>query len=211
MELLDIFDENHNHLGTCEKKEVHQKGLWHQVFACLLINSKKNKVYLQYKSSEHNDVANLNKIDISVGGHLSAGETIEDGIREIEEESGLIVEYKDLIPVGMRLIDKTINENYIIREFSYLHILDTTFDLNTLKSQDGEVLYFIEFDIDELIEYLTSNIDSINGLTPEGIKPFNRNNFIQAYIEDDRLYLRYLNLAKQVANKEQNISWENFQ
>ncbi len=88
--------------------------------------------------------------------------------------------------------------------------MDTTFNLKELKSQDDEVLYFIEFDIDELIEYLTSNIDSIKGLTPEGIKSFNRNNFIQAYIGDDRLYLRYLLLAKQVANKEQNISWKNF-
>ena len=87
----------------------------------------------------------------------------------------------------------------------------TTFNLKELKSQDDEVLYFIEFDIDELIEYLTSNKDTINGMTPEGEKTFNRNEFIQAYIEDDQLYLKYLNLAKQVANKEQNISWENFQ
>lgn len=209
MEMLDIFDENHNYLGTCEKKEVHRRGLWHQVFACLFIDSELNKVYLQYKSGGHNDVAHLNKIDISVGGHLSAGETIEDGIREIQEESGLIVDYKDLIPVGMRLIDKTINENYIIREFSYLHILDTKYDLNSLKSQDGEVLYFIEFDIDELIKYFTSNQEDIKGMTPEGEKTFNRNEFIQAYIGDDRLYLRYLLLAKQVINKEQNISWKN--
>ena len=210
MEMLDIFDQDHNYLGTCEKKEVHARGLWHQVFGCLFIDSELNKVYLQYKSSGHNDVAALNKIDISVGGHLSAGETIEDGIREIKEESGLIIEYKDLIPVGMRLIDKFINENYIIREFSYLHILDTKYDLNTLKSQDGEVLYFIEFDIDELISYFTSDREKITGLTPEGIKTFNRKDFIQAYIEDDKLYLNYLLLAKQVINKEQNISWKNY-
>lgn len=210
MEMLDIFDENHNHLGTCEKKEVHKRGLWHQVFACLFIDGESNKVYLQYKSAGHNDVAQLNKIDISVGGHLSAGETIENGVREIYEESGLVVEYTDLIPVGMRLINKTINENYIIREFSYLHILDTKYDLTNLKSQDGEVLYFIEFDIDELISYLTSEKNEITGTTPEGEKKFNRNDFIQAYIGDDRLYLRYLLLAKQVINKEQNISWKNF-
>jgi 8-oxo-dGTP pyrophosphatase MutT (NUDIX family) len=210
MEMLDIFDKDHNYLGTCEKKEVHQRGLWHQVFACLLIDGQKNKVYLQYKNSGHNDVSNLNKIDISVGGHLSAGETIEDGIREIEEEAGLKVEYKYLIPVGMRLIDKFINENYIIREFSYLHIYDSEFDLNALKSQDDEVLYFIEFDIDELIAYLTNETDKVSGLTPEGYKEFKKDDFIQAYIGDDRLYLKYLLLAKQVINKEQNISWKNF-
>ena len=192
MEMLDIFDKDHNYLGTCEKKEVHQRGLWHQVFACLFIDSELNKVYLQYKSSGHNDVAALNKIDISVGGHLSAGETIEDGIREIEEESGIKVKYSDLIPVGMRLIDKTINENYIIREFSYLHILDRKYDLKTLQSQDGEVIYFIEFDIDELIKYLKKPDTEIKGLTKEGEKIFRKEEFIQAYIEDDQLYLKYL-------------------
>lgn len=211
MEMLDIFDENHNYLGTCEKKEVHQKGLWHQVFACLLIDSKKNKVYLQYKSSKHNDLSELNKIDISVGGHLSAGETIEDGIREIEEETGLKVTYDQLTPVGMRLIDKFINENYIIREFSYLHIYDSEFDLNKLKSQDDEVLYFIEFDIDELIEYLSLEKEEIEGITPKGNKTFTNDDFIQAYIGDDKLYLKYLLLAKQLINKETNILWENFQ
>ena len=45
MEMLDIFDKDHNYLGTCEKKEVHQRGLWHQVFACLFIDSELNKVY----------------------------------------------------------------------------------------------------------------------------------------------------------------------
>ena len=211
MELLDIFDKDYNYLGTCEKKEVHQKGLWHQVFACLFIDSKNNKVYLQYKFSGHNDVANLNKIDISVGGHLSAGEKIEDGIREIEEESGLIVKYKNLVPVGMRLIDKTINENYIIREFSYLHIYDSKFNLKELKSKDDEVLYFIEFDIDELIEYLTLKKDKITGLTPQGDKEFIKEDFIKAYIEDDKFYLNYLLLAKRIINKEPNVSWQNFQ
>ena len=53
MEMLDIFDENHNLIGTCSKKEVHEKGYWHQVFACLFINSRNNLVYLQYKSHHY--------------------------------------------------------------------------------------------------------------------------------------------------------------
>ena len=53
MEMLDIFDENHQFLGTKSKKEVHEKGYWHQVFACLFIDSKQNLVYLQYKNNTH--------------------------------------------------------------------------------------------------------------------------------------------------------------
>ncbi len=208
MELIDIFDEHYNLIGTSTKSEAHQKGLWHQVFACLIINSRNNKVYLQYKNSSHNDLSNLNKIDISVGGHLLKGETKEDGLREIKEEANLDVSINDLIYFGMRTINKYINDNYIIREFDHLYLYDNKIDLNKLKSLDDEVLYFIEFDIDELISFV-KNPTTIIGLTPSGYKEFTKEDFIKAYIEDDHLYLNYLLLAKQFINKEplENISW----
>lgn len=207
MEIIDIFDENHNHLGTCDKKIAHEKGLWHQVFACLFINSEKNTVYLQYKNSSHNELSDLNKIDISVGGHLLAGEKIEDGVREIKEESSLKVRYSDLINVGLRIINKKITDNFIIREFDYLHIYDTNFDLENLKSSDDEVLYFVEFDIDNLIDFFKAKKEYIYGKTPKKIKKFTKDSFIKGYIEDDHLYLNYLLLAKRVINKENNVKW----
>ena len=57
---------------------------------------------------------------------------------------------------------------------------------------------------------MTVEKEKIEGLTPEGYKEFKKDDFIQAYVGDDRLYLRYLLLAKQVINKEQDISWKNF-
>lgn len=209
MEIINIYDENHKLLGTSTKEEAHKKGLWHEVFACLFIDSKKNKVYLQYKNNKHNDLSNLNKIDISVGGHLRNNESIKDGIREIKEESNIDIKYQDLKYIGQRIINKYINENYIIREFDYLHILDKEFDLTKLKSIDDEVLFFIEFDIDDLINYLQNNKKNIEGLTSYGLKTFNNNDFIKGYIEDDQLYLNYLLLAKKIINKESNVNWSN--
>ena len=207
MEIIDIFDENHNFIKKTDKKTAHEKGLWHQVFGCLFINSKKNTVYLQYKNSSHNELSDLNKIDISVGGHLLSGETKEDGIREIKEESSLDIKYEELIDVGLRIINKKINETFIIREFDYLHILDYDFELEKLKSIDDEVLYFIEFNIDELITFFRTKKEYIYGKTPNDIRKFNLESFIKGYIEDDQLYLNYLLLAKKIINKEQNVKW----
>lgn len=209
MEMIDIFDKDYKLIGTTSKKEAHEKGLWHQVFACLLINGKENKVYLQYKNSSHNDVAHTNKVDISVGGHLLSGEKVEDGIREIKEEASLDVSFDQLVYLGMRRIDKYINDNYIIREFDHLYLYDSIYNLNELKSLDDEVLHFIEFDIDELISFVKSPT-TIEGLTPNGKQTFKEEDFIKAYIEDDHLYLNYLLLAKQVINNEpkENISWD---
>ena len=207
MEIINIFDENENLIGTSTKKEAHQKGLWHQVFGCLFINSNNNKVYLQYKNNKYNDLSEENKIDISVGGHLTSKENYKDGIREIKEESGLNIKYDELIYVGKRIINKFINDNYIIREFSYVHILDQKYNINELKSSDNEVLYFIEFDIDELISFLNNPINTIKGLTPEGYKEYKISDFIKGYLEDDQLYINYLLLAKRIINKEKNVKW----
>ena len=207
MEQLDIFDENYNYIGTSSKKDVHQKGLWHQTFDCLFIDSKKNTVYFQYKNQEHNAASSKNKIDISVGGHLLANEKISDGIREIKEEANLDVNYNNLYYLGIRKVNKVINENYIIREFIHLHIYDNSFDIYSLKSIDDEVLYYIEFNIDELIDFLNNNTSIIKGNTPYGEKSFNIDNFIEGYLEDDKLYLNYLLLAKRIINKEENVKW----
>lgn len=209
MEIINIYDENHKLIGKSTKKEAHEKGLWHEVFSCLFINSKNNKVYLQYKNNKHNDLSSYNKIDISVGGHLNSKESIIDGIREIKEESNIDVNYNNLIYIGERIINKYINDNYIIREFSFLHIYDNEFKLNELKSIDDEVLYFIEFDIDELIDFLRNPSKSIKGLSKEGYKYYNKNDFIKGYLEDDELYLNYLLISKKIINKEHDIKWHN--
>ena len=202
MEMLEIFNEDHTLIGVASKEDVHRLGYWHQVFGCLFIDSSKNKVYLQYKNGKFNDVDKVNKIDISIGGHLLAGETVKDGVREIKEEASLNVSFADLDYLGQRKINKVINDNYIIREFAYLYVYDSTFNLSDLKSQDEEVLYYIEFDIDDLISFLNYEVDTVIGKTPEGYKKFTIDDFIKGYLEDDQYYLTYLLYAKKyIANK----------
>ena len=36
-ELLDIYDENGNHLGIKERRAVHLDGDWHRVFHCWVV------------------------------------------------------------------------------------------------------------------------------------------------------------------------------
>lgn len=207
MEMLDIFDENHQFLGIKSKKEVHEKGYWHQVFACLFIDSKQNLVYLQYKNNTHNPVSSLNKLDISVGGHLISGETYQDGPREIKEESSIDVSYDQLHYLGMHKTNVIINDHYIIREFHYEHIYDHDFSQEKLQSIDDEVLYFAAFDIDELLSFVTKPHDIIQGQTPYGNQEFTKDDFITAYLDETQYYEKYLRLAKKIIQNEP-VSWE---
>ena len=102
-ELFDVYDEALNHIGVKARAAVHRDGDWHQVFHCWVIgrDADGGSFVILQKRAPNKDYPG--KIDISAAGHLEAGETVRDGVREIEEELGLQVGFEDLIPLGRRL------------------------------------------------------------------------------------------------------------
>ena len=89
-EIIDIYDCNMNHLGTAPRSQAHKEGLWHKAFHCWIVkraSDGNHRVLLQLRSKNKDSHPSL--LDISAAGHLQAGETPKDGIREIEEELGL--------------------------------------------------------------------------------------------------------------------------
>ena len=90
-EILDIFNDKLEIIGQDTRKNVHRKGLLHQVVHCWAIEDSKDGrfVYMQQRA-EFKDFPLL--FDITVGGHIDSGENIENAmIREIKEEVGLDV------------------------------------------------------------------------------------------------------------------------
>lgn len=191
MEILDIYNENHEKLGTCEKKLTHKLGLWHEVFTCLVINKKNKSIYFQIKNHLHNNLHEKDLIEISVGGHLQAGEEISDGVREIKEETGLNVKFSSLISLGVRQISMNVNENYKVREFQHIFLYPTNKKISSFKNYDkDEVSGFIEIKIDDLIDLLLNKKNSIIGKLNSGELLITLDNFVQTYLMGDKLYLR---------------------
>ena len=103
-EYFDIYDEEQRHIGVKSRDEVHRDGYWHQVFHCWVIGRDANGspfVILQKRADDKQMYAG--KIDLSAAGHLEAGESVRDGIRELEEELGLRVKFEELVPLGRRV------------------------------------------------------------------------------------------------------------
>ena len=48
-ELIDIFNENMEHIGTADRAEVHAHGYWHQSFHCWLIQRIDEKLYVLFQ------------------------------------------------------------------------------------------------------------------------------------------------------------------
>ena len=203
MEIIDIYNENHEYLGKCEKELAHKLGLWHEVFNGIIVNKKNKSVIFQIKNSKHNKVHNENKIEISVGGHYKAGEKVQNGIREIKEESGIEIDFKDLIYLGERQVSTIVNKYYIVREFQKIFIITYSGSVYNLKCKDDEIIGFIEFKIDDCIDLFLKKKESIMGMNSYKKKiKVTLKNFVEAYLNGDELYLRLVVASKRFSENE---------
>ncbi|MEL4307592.1 NUDIX hydrolase [Joostella sp. CR20] len=137
-ELVDILDSEGNPTGkTLLKSEAHQKGLFHPTVHVWMYTDEK-QVLLQKRAPNKDTYPN--KWDVSVAGHISAGETPEvSAVREVQEEIGLTISENDLEKVGVLRSSVVHSKTIIDCEFHHIYIVKLKQSLKTLQLQESEV------------------------------------------------------------------------
>lgn len=86
-ELLPIVDENDVVVGAATRREVHQRSLRHRAVHCVVTDGA-GRVLFQLRSPRKDMYPGW--WDISMGGHVNAGEEYEAAVlRELREELGI--------------------------------------------------------------------------------------------------------------------------
>jgi isopentenyldiphosphate isomerase len=164
-ERFDVYDERGNWIGTAQRGEVHAQGLWHHTIHCWLVRQTgENNAQILFQKRSKNKDTNPGCFDITAAGHLAAGETPQDAVREIEEELGIQVTFDQLTEYGIiREEASGVNRGkaYIDAEISHVFGLVTTQDLQQFKLQEEEVSGLYEADADELIALLEGQVDKL--------------------------------------------------
>lgn len=139
-ELLDVLDEQGRPTGETKPRGlVHRDGDWHRAVHVWLVRSD-GDVVLQRRSADK-EIEPL-RLDVSVGGHLQAGELDIDAVREVEEELGLFLKPGALhhlltLTTERRypgVTDREHQEVYVVRD-------DTPLAHYVLKPDEVEVVY----------------------------------------------------------------------
>lgn len=161
-EIIRIFDEDMNCIGEKAREDVHRAGDWHETFHCWFTLSE--DVLFQKRSKTKKDYPGL--FDITSAGHLLADETIEDGIREIEEELGVKLQFNDLISLGI-LKEEIKIETIHDREFCHVFLYECDeMPSFTLQEDEVESMHKIKLnDAVNLFKGVTQSIEvtPING------------------------------------------------
>lgn len=137
-EIIDILSPDGKTTGiTALKSEAHKNG-WHHATVHVWFYTKGKKILLQKRAKVKKVFPNL--WDVSVAGHIGAGESIKNAaIREVKEEIGLDINEFDLIKIGLRK-DEIVHSNGILdNEFKHLFLCKLHKEVSQLTQQKGEV------------------------------------------------------------------------
>lgn len=137
IELLDVLDASGAPTGRVKAKdEVHRDGDWHRS-AHLWIASAERSVLLQRRAFVKASWPGL--WDISIAGHVDAGETaVEAVIREAFEELGLVVRPEELRHLGTLRYQATYGA-FVENEYHDVFLSRRELDLATLTLDPAEV------------------------------------------------------------------------
>ncbi|MBO3116472.1 NUDIX domain-containing protein [Winogradskyella sp. DF17] len=138
-ELIDIVTKTGEPTGKVAlKSDAHKNGWYHNTIH-VWFYTKSGKVLLQQRSRKKIIYPLL--WDVSVAGHIDAGESfIDAAVRETQEEIGLAIGKKDLIKIGVKLHKSNYNNGKIKDfEFHQIFIAQLRIRLEDLVPQEDEV------------------------------------------------------------------------
>jgi isopentenyldiphosphate isomerase len=164
LERFDIYDEHGSHIGTATREDVHRDGLWHQTFHCWIYAADEDGPYVlfQLRHAEKDTFPGL--LDVSSAGHLLAGETPEDGVRELEEELGVTVSAAELLFCGVYVEEDWLPNGMIDRERCHVFALQRSLPLASYRLQPDEVSGLFRLRLGDLPRLLAGERIEISGV-----------------------------------------------
>ena len=144
------------------KSEAHRKGLFHPTIH-VWFYTPEGQVLFQKRAKNKDTFPSL--WDVSVAGHIGAGEDIKEAaLREIEEEIGLSVVGSQLEGIGLFKSMQKHSETLIDNEFHHNFLCELKVPLEQLTRQQSEVDDLQLFPLDDFKNRLEEN--RLEGFVP---------------------------------------------
>lgn len=215
-EKLDVYNVKGEKIGYSELKSiVHAEGLWHKVFHCWILYRRssgyKHTDYIVLQQRDKSKKSYPNKFDVTAAGHYMEGEGLEGGLRELEEELGIISKEEDLIFLGTRMSIDEFEEGSFNYEFQDIYFLIENRPLSTYTLAANEVSGIMAAPVNKCIDLFMNKIESFE-CQGYGINSFGKlletkfmvtkDNFIRTL---DNYHLKIFVLAQRALNGEKEL------
>lgn len=158
VEMITVIDRERNVLGVKSREVVHVDGDWHETFQCWFIEQVEGSfyIYLQLRSAGKKDFPSM--YDITAAGHLLAGETVVDGVREIKEELGVSVQMDELTFLEA-IPNSIVLPGFVDNEISLVHLYEVK-DKVAFVFEDQEVEAIIRMRLADFKKLCNSKLEA---------------------------------------------------
>lgn len=155
-DVLNEFGEFTGEIAT--REECHKRGLWHRAVYAFIIDDNRN-ILLQKRSSNKKLWPNM--WDVTVGGHVDAGEFGRQAlIREVKEELGIQINDSDIkYLVGSTSIN--VQGDIINKHYNECYLIVKNIDISDIKIQKEEVSEVRLFSKDEILKRISNNYEGL--------------------------------------------------
>ena len=156
-ELFDVCDSLGRPLGLRKRRaDVHRDGDWHRSLHCWVVGQQGDGTpYVVFQRRSEAKDTSPGKLDATVGGHLAAGESVEEALRESQEEIGLALSMHDLLPLGVRQAASDIEPGVRDYEVQYVFLHRTNLPLNAFAPNPAEVSALVEIPVPDALNLFT--------------------------------------------------------
>ena len=162
-EKFDVLNEFGEFTGeVATREECHKKGLWHRAVYAFIIDKNSN-ILLQKRSAKKKLWPNM--WDVTVGGHVDAGEFGRQSlIREVKEELGIDITDDDIkYLVGSSSIN--IKGDIINKHYNECYLITKDIDISKIKLQEEEVSEVKYFSKEEVLNMIDNNYSGLTEKT----------------------------------------------
>lgn len=164
-ELFDVLSSDGKALGHAKQRaQVHRDGDWHGAVHVWVYGLDRDGPYLAFqRRGKFKDTLPL-KLDATVGGHLRAGETVEETLREVQEEIGRPVTLSELLPVGVRVAASEDAPGTIDREIQHVFLWRVDEPLSTFAPNPDELESLIQVSLADVLAIFGDGIVAADAL-----------------------------------------------
>ena len=161
---FDVVTAEGQPIGVVKPRAaVHRDGDWHRAVHVWMAGVDEQDAFLTFQRRSPAKDTWGGKLDATVGGHFRAGETLDETLREVEEEIGVRVEQAALQPLGVRVC-VTESETTRDRELQFVFLWLNDRPLLDFAPNRDELASLIRIRITDLFDLYEGRAEIIEGV-----------------------------------------------
>lgn len=164
-EPLDVLTHDGLPTGIVKPRAlVHRDGDWHRCVFVWIVRAGPRGPELVLQRRAETKATWPSRFDASVAGHVRAGESRRDALREVEEELGFPVHEDDLVPQPPHAEEHLLANGLVDREHHDVALLRRDAPLETYRPSPIEVTGLVAVPVRELASLVRGERDDLSGL-----------------------------------------------